>query len=413
MPRGASAIPDLRLERINKLVSKFSVPDSFVLSNIFGTGMAAESDTIKWESVVGNRGMTPFKPPNAPSPNTSPDGVTAHEAMAAFWGEKIFYSEEFLNNLRQEGTDSKYLTAQARLARDLRMLKTRCDRRLEWMWSQLFSAGTITVNESYGQKWTVTYGVPSDHIATLGATYKWEAGANKDIVKDIMDGKILVSDDCGEACTDAICNSTVFKFMVLDESIQTLLMESAFGRNKGDLFKKGTSVIGANEAVIGNLLNLNIHIVDTKFVVKQYITANLAASGTTVYVGDTKDFTTGTATLVDVSDGSTEDVTISAVTPQSQSITISASTYAYVAGQDYIQQTIPFIPNDKFVMFAKAVDGQKIAEFIPAPFGVDRHWNMKTSQWEETDPDGVYIRVENKGLPVLYQPDALYILDVN
>ncbi|MFH1742631.1 MAG: major capsid protein, partial [bacterium] len=243
MPRGASTIPDLRLSRLNKLVSKFATPESFVLSNIFGTGMAAESDTIKWESVVGNRGMAPFKPPKAPSPNTSPDGVTAHEAHAAFWGEKIFYGEEFLNNLRRMGTESQYETAQAHLARGLMMLKIRNDRRLEWMWSQIFSTADITVSESTGQKWTVSYGVPSDHEVSLGTTYKWEAGANKDIVKDIMDGKIKVHDDCGAMVTDAICNSTVFKFMVLDESIQTLLMESAFGRNKGDLFKKGNNII--------------------------------------------------------------------------------------------------------------------------------------------------------------------------
>lgn len=411
MPRGASAIPALRLERLNKLVSKFGTPESFVLSNIFGNGMSAESDTIKWESQVGNRGMAPFKPPGAPSPNTYPEGVTLHEAKAAFWGEKIFYSEEFLNNLRKEGTESTYLTAQARVARDLKMLNVRNGRRLEWMWSQMFTAGTITVNESYGQKWVVTYGVPSDHSVSLGTTYKWEAGANRDIWGDIADAKIKVHDDCGASVTDALCNSTVLKFMVADETMQTLLMKSAYG--SGDLFRKGNNIIGANEAAIGNILNLTLHIVDTKYVVKQYITANVAASGTTVYVGDTKDFATGTATLVRVSDGTTEDVTLSAVTTQSQSLTCSATTYAYSAGRDYIKQVIPFIPNDKFVMFARDVDGQKTAEFIPAPFGTDRHWNQKVTQWEDVDPDGVNVRVENKGLPVLYQPDALYILDVN
>jgi hypothetical protein len=71
-----------------------------------------------------------------------------------------------------------------------------------------------------------------------------------------------------------------------------------------------------------------------------------------------------------------------------------------------------FVADNKFIMFASQVDGQAIAEFKQAPFNIDRHYGLRTDQWEEKDPSGVWVMVENKGLPVLYQRDAIYILTV-
>ena len=74
--------------------------------------------------------------------------------------------------------------------------------------------------------------------------------------------------------------------------------------------------------------------------------------------------------------------------------------------------TKKFLPTDKFIMFASQLDGEKIAEFANAPFGLNRQWGMKVDQNEEWDPEGLFIRVQNKGLPVLYQEDAVYIMTV-
>jgi len=411
MPRGASDIPDLRLSRINKLVTTFTTPPTMVFSNLFGTSNA-DSSTIKWESQEGNRGMTPFVPPGAPAPTHAPQGVAGHSAEAAYFKEKMYADEEFLNNLRKEGTESQYLAARARLARELQNLRNRCDRRKEWMFAKMLVSGTITYTGKTGVKLSVDYDIPTDNAVTLGTAYKWEAGTSRDIVKDIMDGKIVVSDACNGKIDYAVCNSTVLKFMALDDSIQTLLQQSAFPR--GDLFKKeGGKIIGANANVIGNLLDLKLVVYDEKYVVSEYLTAALAASGTTVYVGDAADFETGTAVLHDVSAGTTEDVTISAVSNEAGTLTIGATTSAFKAGEDKITQTIPFIGNDKFLMFASSVDGQSIAEWKAAPFGLGRHYGMYTDTWDDNDPEGTWIRVQNKGLPILYQRDALYVLDVN
>ena len=64
-------------------------------------------------------------------------------------------------------------------------------------------------------------------------------------------------------------------------------------------------------------------------------------------------------------------------------------------------------------MFAPVVDNKAIADYWQAPFGLDRNWGLKPDRWETKDPDGIFIRVEDKGLPVLYQRDGTYILNVN
>jgi len=63
-------------------------------------------------------------------------------------------------------------------------------------------------------------------------------------------------------------------------------------------------------------------------------------------------------------------------------------------------------------MFASKVEGQPIAEHIQAPFGLGRHYGQFVDEKEEWDPEIQWIRVQDKGLPVLYQEDAVYTIDV-
>ena len=415
MPRGASEIPDLRLERLNKLITTFMTPPNLLLSNLFGS-VKSDSSTIKWESMQGNRGMTPFVPPGAPAPRYSPPGVAKHSAEAAYWKEKIYYDEEFLNNLRKEGTESQYLSAKSRLARDLLSLRGRCDRRKEWMIMKMITSGSISYLSQGGVKISVDYELPSDQNVTLTTDYKWESGTKRDILRDIMDAKIKISKSCNGKVDYALCNSTVLKFMALDPSIQTLLQKMAFG--DGNLFKKvGGKIIGVNTKALGNLLDIDNFIVyDEQYVVTAWLTANVTADSTTdIYVDDVTDFEEGgTLRFHDVSAGTYEDETISSVNVEGGYITVSAApSTSYKAGEDKVTMTKPFLSDDKFTLFASKVDGQPIAEYKKAPFGLDRHYGIKTDTHEEWDPEGVWIRVQNKGLPVLYQRDAIYNLTVN
>ena len=63
-------------------------------------------------------------------------------------------------------------------------------------------------------------------------------------------------------------------------------------------------------------------------------------------------------------------------------------------------------------MFNDTFEGEKVAEFIEAPFGLDRVWGMYTDRHFEWDPDGVWVRVQDKGLPVMYNPNTIMTLTV-
>jgi len=414
MPRGLGDIPDLRLDVLQNFVTTFMAPPSLILMNLFSDSVSPSS-TIKWESQRGGRGMTPFVPPGAPAPVTAPFGVAVHSAEAAYWKEKMYFDEEFLNNLRKEGTESEYLDAQARLARELAGLTNRSNRRKEWMFTKMLFTGTFTYAERTGTKIAVDYKLPSAHLVTLAAAYKWSDGTSRDIIGNIIDGKKQVKEDCGGEVDIALCNSTVLKYLARDPELLTLLQKSAFG--SGDLFKGAKNkIVGVNPKVLGALLDINnLVIYDEQFEVRAYITGAVTG-GTTeaIPVDNPADFEAGeTLRFHDVSAATYEDETIASIDVEAGTVTVStAPTASFKAGEDYVSQTSYFIPDTKFTMLASKVDNQNIAEYKQAPFALDRHYGIKTDRHEEWDPEGIWIRVQDKGLPILYQRDATYVLTV-
>jgi hypothetical protein len=413
--KGKSDIPELKLEVLQKFITKFTAPPNLILMNMFPE-MDSPSSSIKWESQEGQRGMTPFVAPGAPAPQTAPIGLASHEAEAAYWKEKMYFDEEFLNNLRKEGTESQYLGAKQRLARETRSLVYRAMRRKEWMFSKMLFSGTMTYAVASGTKISVDYNIPDTHKVTLTTNYRWPAGSTKDIIGDIIDGKTLISDDCGGMVDICVCNTTTLKYIARDSALLALLHKSAFG--EGDLFKgKKNNLIGVNPNVLAGLLDIkNLIIYDEKYEVRSYLVSGVTGSSTTAIVmEDVSDFEVGdTLRFVDVSAGTYEDETISAVAVETNTATVaSAPTASFKAGEDYCFVRKNYIPTGKFVMMATSVEGQPIAEFMRAPFALNRHYGMKIDSNDVWDPEGTYIRVQDKGLPVLYQRDAIYILDVD
>lgn len=413
MPRGSSDISILRLEVLQKFMQTFMAPPNLVLTNIFGSS-ASPSSTIKWESQRGGRGMTPFVPPGAPAPLTSPHGVAEHSAEAAYWKEKMHFDEEFLNNLRQPGTEATYQSAAATLARELALLSNRSNRRKEWMFAQMLFNGSFDYSVKGGTKISVDYEIPTDHKVTLASAYNWNDGASKDILGDIQDGKQKISDDCGGLVDLAICNSSVLKLLANDSALRTILQKNAFG--DGGLYKGNLhNVIGVNPKVLGALLDIpNFVIYDERYEVRAWITSAVSVGQTYIEVDDVSDFEAGgKIRFYDASEGTYEDRYIVAVTSETNMLQISQGpASAYKASEDYITMGKAFIPDDKFVMMATKVDGQPIAEYKEAPYGLARHYGQFTDKEEEWDPEGVYIRVQDKGIPILYNRDAMYLLDV-
>jgi len=415
MPIGASEIPDLRLKRLRKLVTRFMNPPGLVLANLFGAPEKADSDTVEWESQIGNRGLTPFIPPGVPSPQVAPIGVTEHQAVAAFWAEKMYLDEAFLNNLRKAGTREGYEKARTRLARNMNMMTGRAERRREFMYAKMLAGGSLSYATKGGVMITLDYDIPTDQIVTLTTNYKWPAGTTKDILNDVMTAKIKVNNSCGSRVDYMLMTSEVLKYVAQDSTMQGLLKKNSFG--DGSLFgKSAASVIGVRPEVLQNLFGIdNIVIYDDAYVVQAWLTAAVTADSTVnIYVDDISDIEAGmTVRFVDTSAGTYEEETIASVSPQAGYFTVAtAPSTSYKAGADRIEITKKYLPTDKVIFFASKVEGQSIASFYQAPFGNDRHYGLYTDQWEEKDPEGVWIRVRNKGLPVLEQRDAVYVLDV-
>ena len=404
---------ELHHETLNKTLQKMPPPPNLVFTEIFGT-QQYESDRIRWQLEYGTAGLTPFTAPGAPAPVMGDDAFyNEGAAAAAYWKEKIFLDEVRLNNLRDPLTPQARQTAQMQLARQERRLKNRCMRRREWMTAKAFFDNSITYSREKGTKFTVTYGVPSNNQITLTGNNVWwddttdAPGTSATPVRDIFDLKKQFAEDVGVQLTDCFMNSTALNYLMFNADLQTLLSKSAFG--DGDLFSQPARVLGT-------LLGLpNLTVYDDLFEVSAWVSADLAVGQTVMTVDDSTDFEAGqTCRLYNMlTPYDYEDLTIASVSIPNNTVTFSTvTTVAYKAGRDRIVMRKKFIADDKVGFFARAIDGEKIAEFMEAPFGLDRHFGMFADTNPEWDPDGIWIRVQNKGLPVIYYPNALMTLTI-
>jgi len=414
MPRGKADIPELRLEVLQNFITQFMSPPDLMLMNLFGSS-PSPSSTVKWESMRGGRGMTPFVAPGSPSPRTAPFGIAQHIAEAAYWKEKMYFDEEFLNNLRKEGTEGEYLDSKTRLARELAGLVNRSNRRKEWMFAQMIFNNGFNYMRKGGYMSSVDYQIPSDHRVTLAGNARWgETAAN--IIGDIRDAKRKVKEDCGGKINYAICNSTVLAMLADDDTIRELLQKNMFG--EGNLFGSGggNDFVEANANVIARLLDIpNIAVYDEMYEIKSWITSTLSGgSSTWVSVQDASDFTAfETVRIHNNTTGAYEDRVILSVDTFTNQLQIEYPTdNSYKAGLDSVAMRKYFVPDNKIVFMSTSIDGEAIAEYKQAPFGLGRQYGLQTDKHEEWDPEGIFIRVRDKGLPILYHRDAIYSIEV-
>ena len=413
MPRGSSDIPELRLEVLQDFVTQFTQKPDLLLMSLFPESDSASS-SIKWESKRGGRGMTPFVPPGSPAPQTAPHGIALHRAEAAYWKEKMPFDEEFLNNLRKEGTESIHKSATERLAEEMAGLINRSNRRKEWMYAQMFFNGSFNYQMRGGYMASVNYNIPGDHLVTLAAAFNWNTGATKNIIADIQAGKRKIKEDCGGKVNLALCNSQTLTYLANDATIRAILQKNAFG--DGGLYKGNLhDIVGVNPAVVGSILDIDKLVVyDEMYEVRAWLTAAVVPGQSWISLDDVSDLSVGDKVRFhDYSTGSFEDRFIFAVNQTGAIIQLTQGVLGtYRAREDYITMKKYYCPDDKFVMMATKVDGQPIGKFYRAPFGVSRHWGIYTDKNDEWDPEVTWIRVQDKGLPVLINRDAIYVIDV-
>jgi len=403
--KGSQGIPALQLETLNKLISNLDMAPTMFFSSLFPVAQY-DSDTIKWEIEYGSAGMTPFVAPGSVAPAIGIDGVGEGSAKAAFYKEKMYFDEEFLNNMREPGTWATYQTSERKLAKGVRKLDYRIQRRREWMLAQMLINGSLTYSMPGGTSFSLSYGVPTSHTVTLAGNYVWGTGTTRNPIGDIYDAKTVLSDDAGVTVEYSICNTATLKLLLMDSDIQGLVMKSAFGN--GDLFARPAQVLG-------QLLGLGTLLVyDELYEVPAYITTAVTGGSTTViYVDDASDFEAGgILRLHDLSANTYEDETIASVDITNGTVTLSSAPTASFIPGDRVTMKKKFIADNVFFMFNTKTDGESIAEFMEAPYGVGRRWGKYADTKDEWDPEGLWLRVQDKGLPAMYHPDTTYKLIV-
>lgn len=394
----------LRLEVLNDFITKLPVAPENRFLNIFGT-TSYESDTIRWAAEYGAMGMTPFAAPGAPAPvTTDDDWYSEGSARAAYYKEKKYFDESYLNNLANELNPVVRKTAQQTLARAISKFNYRIDRRREWMIAKMLFDGGFSYSQDKGIKFTVDYGIPATHKITLSGNDVWGTGSTRNPIEDIWDAKQILKDDAGIEATNIVTTSEVLKLLMFDADIRSLLSKSTFG--EGDLFQDPKRVIGTL---------LGVGTLETYDAVYEFRSFIVSASGTSVVVEDAMDFEVGaTARIRDMSKArSWEDIKITAINYATNTLTLASSiTGTYKAGRDVVTCRKRFVDPYKFMMFSPTAEGQKIAEFMEAPYGLERRYGKFIDTKTEWDPDGIWLRVQDKGLPVLYNPETILTITV-
>ena len=396
----------LRFETLTGVIKKLPVSPDNTFLNLFGVDQE-ESDTIRWGAEYGTVGMTPFAAPGAPAPVTTDDTFYGEgSARAAFFKEKRYFDEQFLNNLQDPMDPFKRKKAEQVLAENLQKMNYRIDRRREWMLAQMLFRGGFTYTQEKGLRLSVDYGIPSTHKLQLVGNDVWGTGSTRNPVEDIFDMKKILSDDAGVSPEYTITTTEVIKMLMFDSNVQELLKKSTFG--DGNLF--------ANPApVLASLLGVGeIRVYDAKYEIRSFLAATASATNTFV-VEDTTDMEVGgTLRIVDMSKNRVwEDLTISAINHSTMTITTSAAcTGTYRVGRDIVIMKKPFVDPYSFMMFNTMAEGKKVAKVMEAPYGIPRRYGKYADSKMEWDPDGVWIRVQDKALPVLYNPETIITMKV-
>ena len=404
--KGSAGVPVLQLETLNKLISKLDPNPNLFFATMFPS-TSYPSDSIKWEIEYGSAGITPFVAPGSVAPKIGLDGVGEGSAKSAYMKEAIDFDEVFLNNIRQVGTYEEYQTAERSLAKGLRKLRNRMDRRKEWMMANAVLNGGFAYEAKGGTKVSVSYGIPETHIVTLAAARKWSDGASKNPIEDILEGKKILHEDAGVVPDYALLTSDLLKLLMLDSAIQELLKKSAFGN--GDLFANPTGVIGA-------LLNTPLKVFDEFSEIQETLTGNVTGGATTVIsISDATNIEVGaTARFYDTSENNVwEDATVISVDLDASTFTIATTTRSFKANEDVVRFRSKIVSDDDFIMFSETnADGEKIAEDMLSPFGLGRNYGIFVDSKEQGDPDALVLRIQNKSLPVVYHPDGSYKMTV-
>jgi hypothetical protein len=416
MPKG-QVIPELQLSVLNKFIEKTPTPPSMVLSNMFPTNNAP-SDSLEWESRYGSAEMIPFVARGSRGPSIGLDGVGKHSAKAAYFTQTAFLGEEFLNNLRQPGTREQKMSGQTEIARLMNRLLYANDRRREWMYSKMLFDGsmsyTIKASSATPTFASVSWGIPTSHQVTLGATARWYGSsgevADRDVFGDMFNLRNRLMDSLETELLDlnVFLNGRLIQSLIKDSGIRDLAQTQNI--SEAQLVNNAPGAL-AQILGVGSIVPYNASYTITSHLAQAY------TSGTTIYVVDPTDFVVGGEVYITstVDRAAGPRATITAVDTATGAITINTDLTG-ATGVPFKSQLAMrqwFLDPRKVVAVVPSVDGQPIAELMQAPYGNDGGYGKRMRTKMEEYPDGIHLISEDLCMPVCYFPAAVYQLTVS
>jgi len=277
------------------------------------------------------------------------------------------------------------------------------------MTCQAIFQGKISYLGPEGQVVEVDYGLPERQRFELAANEKWNyTGADPDVdpVRDIMELKLMLQNELGEQFTKCYMTTELLHVLIQNDRILQLAEKQAFG--DGSLFSQPTTVIQT-------LMGLPpIELYDEQYTVRSFVTSAIAGGATLSFtVEDSSGYEVGDSCWLRRVENdrlaAEDEVIIDTVNHATRTIAVTAEpAHSYRPGYDYLDCTKKFLETDRIHLLAPTIQNNPAFGGINAPYGHPRKYGISSDQWNETDPDGLWVRVQNHCLPVVYLPQAAW-----
>jgi len=242
------------------LLEKSFPPRVFLLDTFFPSVKTHETEHIDLDIKRRGRRLAAFVSATKEGKVVDRSGYEAKSFRPPYIKEKKVTTAEDV--LKRQPGELIYATplspeerANRKLGEDLSDLRERQLRRICWMAAQLLLSGKV-VCQGDGIDVTVDFGMSSDHVITLGAEDKWSV-ATSDPVGDLIDWKMIVSQDSGLVPDVAILGTDVAKAIRKN----SLVMEQLNNR-RVELGQINPQDLPNGVTYIGNLESVDLYSFD-------------------------------------------------------------------------------------------------------------------------------------------------------
>lgn len=229
------------------------VPKMFFINEFFGEPVSTEEDTVDIYRIVGDKGLASFRHSGQESKVVGDKG---NEYIGTYKypyiAEKMIIEARDLRKLQE--ASSIYRTQPKTLAekeqelvdRYIRRLRTRIDRREEWMASKMLQTGIVTYsNDSVAFK--IDLQIDSTYLPVLSGTSRWGQSA-ADIPGNLETWTAAINSATGGFGGRVILGSTAATLFKRDEIVREDL--KAINVRAGAIVLNGTQTEGARD--LGN-----------------------------------------------------------------------------------------------------------------------------------------------------------------